>query len=112
MLRQVGGASSVGLNPKVGEATAQSPVIEKRDDRNQLFLSEGLASAFLLSSFCFGGQVMLGGKRFRGALDLFWSFSSQLVDEFDNVGMPIPIPGKSISRRGGSSSKSPLSLPP
>jgi hypothetical protein len=54
---------------------------------HQLFLSEGLASAFLLSSFCFGGQVMLGGKRFRGALDLFWSFSSQLVDEFDNVGM-------------------------
>src|SRR5215472_11568983 len=54
---------------------------------HQLFLSEGLASAFLLSSFCFGDQVMLGGKRFRGALDLFWSFSSQLVDEFDNVGM-------------------------
>jgi hypothetical protein len=27
-----------------------------------------------------GRQVMLGGKRFRGALDLFWSFSSQLVD--------------------------------
>src|SRR4029453_391586 len=54
---------------------------------HQLFVSEGLAAAFLLSSCCFGGQVMLGGKRFRGALDLFWSFSSQLVDEFDNVGM-------------------------
>ena len=37
---------------------------------HQLFLSKGLASAFLLSSFCFGGQVMLGGKRFRSALDL------------------------------------------
>ena len=54
---------------------------------HQLFLSEGLASAFLLSSFCFGGQVMLGGKRLRGALDLFRSFCRQLVDEFDKVGM-------------------------
>src|SRR5215467_6810091 len=54
---------------------------------HQLFLSEGSCLSLSSFQFCFGGQVMLGGKRFRGALDLFWSFSSQLVDEFDNVGM-------------------------